>query len=116
MDGFPSEQQTGQHRVDLSNFVRLIGLKPLPGAVDAGPVARPNLLVPVTGSNEQVVIPVRVSGNQYCQGLRFVKASQIEEVRVLAEFVGDVVVADGLGGRRDQGDAESPIREESSRR
>ena len=80
MDGLPSEEQAGQHRVDLSEFVRLIGLKPLASTIDAGPIARPNFLVPVTGPNEQVVIPVGVSGNQHGQGLRFVKAGQVEEV------------------------------------
>ena len=93
MDGLPSEQQTGQHRVDLSDLVSLIGLEPFAGTVDAGPVAVPDLLVPVTRSNEQVVIPVRMTGNEYCHGFRFVKARQIEEVRVLAKLVGHVVVA-----------------------
>jgi hypothetical protein len=94
-------QFPGQLRKGIGGIRPILGL----GSLDSGPVAIPDLHVPVSRPHEEDIPLLCVAGIDHRNGVRLIKAGQEVEVAVLTERMIDIVVTKLLPGGGDDGDA-----------
>ena len=103
-----ADHETAEDRVQFVDLICRVSGEPLACTLFPGPDPCPNLLSRILWPYEKGEVAVFVARCDHRDGVGLIKARQVPESGVLTELVGNVVVANDLGGRRDDGKALGP--------
>ncbi len=102
--GGSADEAPRQFLVERGDGICRVGAVDLAGPLHAGAVAVPDLLLSVSRPHEEHEPLVRAGRIDHRDGVRLPEPRQEPEVGVLAKLVVDVVVANDLRRRRDDGE------------